>query len=217
MSNPNLLKSLIRCNQGILKQKLSLLSVIESKFGIEELTQTLFQKKCPIVHASIGQHYRHSMDHMELAVLVAATRNEMGDMGVDMDPITLRYDNRVRGGTLENDVLEARKRLLSVHRILEEINCCHHPDINDHGGINIMDEPVYASFMLSSDASELELDLSSTIGREMGFAAHHAIHHLAMVKIIAVHTLGLEESELPDDFGMAPSTTRFEENLEVER
>jgi hypothetical protein len=80
-----------------------------------------------------------------------------------------------------------------------------------------MDEPVYASFMLSSDASELELDLSSTIGREMGFAAHHAIHHLAMVKIIAVHTLGLEESELPDDFGMAPSTTRFEENLEVER
>jgi len=212
----NLLKSLIRCNQGILKQKLSLLSVIESKYGIEELTQNLFQKKCPIVQASIGQHYRHSMDHMELAVLVAATRNEMRDIGVDMDPITLRYDNRVRGGTLENDVNEARKRILSVHRILEEINCCHSPDIdsNDNDRINIMDEPVYASFMLSSDASEPEMDLPSTIGREMGFVAHHAIHHLAMVRVIAVHTLGLEESELPNDFGKAPSTAQFEKNLE---
>jgi hypothetical protein len=72
--------------------------------------------------------------------------------------------------------------------------------------------------MLSSDASEAdadadaEMDLSSTIGRELGFAAHHAIHHLAMVKIIAIHTLGLDENELPNGFGMAPSTVRFEEH-----
>ena len=221
MTNVNLLKRLIRSNQGILQQKLSLLSVLESKHGIQELSQTLFQKKCPIVKASIGQHYRHSMDHMELAVLVAATRNEMADIGVDMETITLRYDYRVRGGTLETDLQESRKRLQSVHQILEEINCCHAPtNRNDEDAMDIMDAPVNASFMLSSDASEAdadadadaEMDLSSTIGRELGFAAHHAIHHLAMVKIIAVQTLGLQENEFPKDFGMAPSTVRFEEH-----
>mmetsp|Transcript_22642 Transcript_22642/g.33507 ORF Transcript_22642/g.33507 Transcript_22642/m.33507 type:complete len:224 (+) Transcript_22642:66-737(+) len=214
-TNPNLLMKLIRCNQGILQQKLSLLSVLESKYGIQELSQTLFQKKCPIAHASIGQHYRHSMDHMELAVLVAATRNEMADIGVDMDPITLRYDYRVRGGTLEKDLQESRKRMQSVHQILEEINCSHAPpDRNDNDAMDIMDASVNASFMLSSDASgaEAEMDLPSTIGRELGFAAHHAIHHLAMVKIIAVQTLGLQENEFPKDFGMAPSTVRFEEH-----
>jgi len=155
------------------------------------------------------------MDHMELAVLVAATRNEMADIGVDMDPITLRYDYRVRGGTLEKDLQESRKRMQSVHQILEEINCSHAPpDRNDNDAMDIMDASVNASFMLSSDASgaEAEMDLPSTIGRELGFAAHHAIHHLAMVKIIAVQTLGLQENEFPKDFGMAPSTVRFEEH-----
>jgi hypothetical protein len=43
----------------------------------------------------------------------------------------------------------------------------------------------------------------------LGFAAHHAIHHMAMVKIIAIQTLGVKEIDLPADFGMAPSTVNY--------
>lgn len=203
---PTLLSSLIRCNQAILKQKLSLLTTLESKYGTDKLEQALFTLTCPIVKASIGQHYRHSMDHMELAVLVAATRNEMVNQNIQMNPCTIQYDQRVRGGTLETNVHQARKRIFSLHNILEELKI-----VNDK---SISDENVYASFMLSSDPKDQEVALKSTIGREMGFAAHHAIHHLAMVRVIALQTLGLEEHEISSDFGKAPSTIRFEQQEE---
>jgi hypothetical protein len=48
------------------------------------------------------------------------------------------------------------------------------------------------------------------VERELGFAVHHAIHHLAMVKIIAQNTLQLSTKDLPIDFGKAPSTVVFE-------
>jgi predicted Fe-Mo cluster-binding NifX family protein len=47
----------------------------------------------------------------------------------------------------------------------------------------------------------------------MGFAAHHAIHHMAMVKIIATQTVGLSKEELSPDFGRAPSTIVYDTTL----
>ena len=49
--------------------------------------------------------------------------------------------------------------------------------------------------------------LHSAIGRELGFSVHHAIHHLAMIKVIAMH-LNIDHL-LPDDFGKAPGTIEF--------
>mmetsp|Transcript_2850 Transcript_2850/g.3269 ORF Transcript_2850/g.3269 Transcript_2850/m.3269 type:complete len:94 (+) Transcript_2850:1-282(+) len=79
----------------------------------------------------------------------------------------------------------------------------------------VTSEMINASFMLSSDNGE-EFNLQSSIGRELGFVAHHAIHHLAMVRIIAINTLGLDENELPPNFGKAPSTVNFEIEKEVQ-
>jgi len=59
-----------------------------------------------------------------------------------------------------------------------------------------------AYFNLSADTGD-EIRLLSTVGRELGFAAHHAIHHMAMVRIICVRTLGLDEGDLPRGFGRA--------------
>jgi hypothetical protein len=205
--NQNLLINLIRANQGILKQKLSLLETLQAKYGSQKTTD-LFTKICPIVQASIGQHYRHSMDHLELVALVASARNEMGSTvgsgDIKMEPITLNYDLRVRGGTLETDVEEAKKRIDSVFHVLGQIEI----DASDQN--KVVEEKVYASFMLSGDSKDPEMSLTSTIGRELGFAAHHALHHLAMVKVIATHTVGLENEELGSGFGKAPSTIRFE-------
>lgn len=200
--NAKLLASLIRSNQGILEQKLSLIKHLQAKHGLET-TGELFTTSCPIAGATIGAHYRHSMDHMELATLVASASGMQDLAGVENKPdiVTLNYDLRVRGGTLETDVNEATKRIDSLWQILEEMKSVQNESIPDN--------EVNASFMLSS-SSGTEFKLKSTMGRELGFAAHHAIHHLAMVKIIATHTLGMEEDEFHPDFGKAPSTIQFE-------
>eukprot|EP01083_Nonionella_stella_P028273 77869_1 len=107
--NGKLLTSLIRANQGILEQKLSLIKHLQAKHGLKT-TGELFTKSCPIARATIGAHYRHSMDHMELATLVASASGMQYLADVDVDEentstqayvVTLNYDLRVRGGTLE--------------------------------------------------------------------------------------------------------------------
>jgi hypothetical protein len=228
----SLLVQLARANKGILKQKSSLLGTLQTKFGTDK-TIELFTKKCSIVQASIGQHYRHSMDHVELAALVAFASINKQEMGLghlsstvnnndksavmnktmDEEPITINYDLRVRGGTLEKDVEEAKRRIDSVHEILDQVEnsaiTCS-PTIHGKDLLTCTEETVYASFMLTGDSGDPEMRLTSTIGRELGFAAHHALHHLAMVKIIAIHTIGLKDEELGLGFGKAPSTIRFE-------
>jgi hypothetical protein len=64
--------------------------------------------------------------------------------------------------------------------------------------------------MLSGDPQEFILP--STVTRELGFAAHHGIHHMAMVKIIAVETLQIPPEALTPDFGKAPSTIVFDQS-----
>jgi hypothetical protein len=75
--------------------------------------------------------------------------------------------------------------------------------------IPVIDHHVEACFMLSGDDVR-EYALPSTAARELGFAVHHAIHHMAMIKIIVVHTLHIPEAELPVGFGRAPSTQNYD-------
>lgn len=142
--------------------------------------------------ASIGQHIRHSNDHIEKA-LYATSHPET---------IKIQYDIRKRGCPDENDMIAAGERIERVIQMLREIG-----DSQEY--IPVIDHRIQACFMLSGD-DEHEFPLPSTAARELGFAAHHAIHHLALVRIIALHTLKLPESDLPSDFGKAPSTVNFE-------
>jgi hypothetical protein len=188
----NCLKSLINSNQGILRQKIALLDLLQAKYGAQTFT-----KMCPIVKATIGQHYRHSTDHMELPILMVQNGIQNGE---------IHYDLRVRGGTLEKDIGEARKRLISIQEILHEIDV--HETQNENYPNLMGNENVDTYFMLSGN-SNVESKLQSTLRRELGFAAHHAIHHMVLVKIIAVQTLGVKETDIPADFGMAPSTVNY--------
>ena len=155
------------------------------------------------------------MDHIELAALTAASSTFHKEKTNDIAVVpTLRYDLRVRGGMLEKDVIETKKRICSVMDIFYDLET-NHKDHSNSNNDDVEEEDniiasinVNASFMLSSDGNEMEL--KSTIGRELGFCAHHAIHHMAMVKIIATQTLGVDVNELPMDFGKAPSTVNFE-------
>ena len=67
------------------------------------------------------------------------------------------------------------------------------------------EHPVHAYFMLSGDA-DTEYALASSVGRELGFAAHHAIHHLAMIKIgLRCH---FPHIQIDRDLGVSPSTIK---------
>lgn len=199
-----ILQPLIKSNVALLTQKIALIDLLVSRHGPKACEK--FATVSPIVGASIGQHYRHSMDHVELAALVAANSNTSNDTISLLGE--LHYDLRVRGGTLENDIDMSRQRLVDVVDVFQSIQP-QDGDSSDGTTINIAKSPITAYFNLSADSND-EIGLPSTIGRELGFAAHHAIHHMAMVKIIAVQTCGLEEGDLPHGFGRAPSTVIFD-------
>lgn len=186
-----LLLSLCRANQGIVNQKIGLLEVLLEHHG-DQVAQKIYQSVCPIVKASIGQHFRHSMDHIEIAARAA----------LELHYSEIHYDLRNRGGAEENNMDAAFNRLQKISGIINELSSM--ASIADHN------RPLGAMFMLSGDSRE-EFKLNSTVARELGFAAHHAIHHLAMVKIIAIEGPGkLKEADLPSDFGRASSTVNFD-------
>jgi hypothetical protein len=114
----------------------------------------------------------------------------------------LHYDLRTRGGNDESDIDAALTRISTVTQLLL---------LPQEGDFITDDRPLKAFFMLSGDPTEFQL--STTLERELGFGVHHAIHHMAMVKIIAVQTLKIPTEELASDFGRAPSTLVHDERI----
>jgi hypothetical protein len=171
------------------------MEVIVAKYGQDEAKE-LYKTTCPLVKASIGQHIRHSMDHIDRVVVAAS----------DPDQREIHYDTRKRGVLDERDMDAAKERILRVDSSLDKLS-------SSSGYVPVLGHSIEACFMLSGD-SEMEYMLPSTVARELGFAAHHAIHHLAMVKVIATSSLiNLEDSDLPSDFGRAPSTVNYDHKV----
>jgi hypothetical protein len=193
-----ILQPLIRSNIALLSQKIALLDLLVGRYGASSAA-VQFTKTCPLVGASIGQHYRHSMDHIELVALLASSSDSHI---IPSRKRELHYDLRVRGGTLEKDLGMSRQRIVDVVDVFKSLQ---------PGAESVTTTPLTAYFNLSAD-SDVEIGLPSTVGRELGFAAHHTIHHMALVKIIALQTLGLDETDLPHGFGRAPSTLIFDRN-----
>ena len=210
--------ALLQANIGVLGQKLELMTVLRNTLGPKQANQR-FKEKCPVVGASVGQHFRHSTDHMErVATSIEAGKggdDEEGKHGSkDSNNKELHYDIRVRGENDENNICAAEERIRRVTNFFQEeidrmTSSSFASNIDDEKKVS--DNTVLACFLLSGDPTEDEFLLSSTIERELGFVAHHAIHHLAMVKIITMHTLKLlPPGALPEGFGMAPSTIVYD-------
>ncbi|CAB9530694.1 expressed unknown protein [Seminavis robusta] len=210
-SNTTALSKLCQANLGILSQKLGLLDALTAKHD-PATAKELFQTTCPLVQASVGQHFRHSLDHMELAASIA---EKPGGRLPE-----LHYDLRERGCASESDMDAATERIVNMIHQLEVIQLMDTSttmtstgDDDTSSSNTVMPKqqmPAQAFFMLAGD-SDTEYALATSIGRELGFAAHHAIHHMALVKLIATQTWGLDATtDLPEGFGRAPSTINFD-------
>jgi hypothetical protein len=257
---PNIiLPQLVRTNVRLLGHKVGLMEALMAKSAGD-----MYRSVCPLVGASIGQHIRHSMDHIERATAATTTayltprtpgfnppqrppmghdhshshqhdqnretglanipKNDETDdnpnrynlMPPSNDSLEVHYDVRERGGLDENDMDAARQRIQTVLGSLEELQEeCRifqmDPQLPQHmlRGAH----PIDACFVLECDPDSREVNLPSTLSRELGFAAHHAIHHLAMIRIIALHHAGLSADDLPSDFGRAPGTVQHDHTI----
>lgn len=134
-------------------------------------------------NASIGQHYRHVLEHFHS--LIVGVRN--GE---------INYDARERNPRLQGEVTYASIATCDVLRALkrytEETLTRRCKVINSVG---------YGT----SNASTFE----SNVSRELAYCIGHAIHHYAIVRLICHET----SVTVPAEFGVAPSTLRHRASI----
>ncbi len=130
--------------------------------------------------ATIGGHYRHCLDHFQ-NLLEAAT---VGD---------LNYDHRERGTPVEYDRFAA----LNATREL----------LQSYAKLNPVFIPRTLAVTCKTNYSTSGSQTSpSTLGREIMYCVAHAVHHYALIGVMA----GILELKLPAGFGVAPSTLKHQ-------
>lgn len=130
--------------------------------------------------ASIGAHYRHSLEHFQL-MFEAVHQGEID------------YDRRARDAALQ------AKRLLALSLTRDFRHAARFL------GPAQLERAIEARCQTSyNDAASSSA--SSTFGREVMFAVSHAIHHYALIALIC----RLRKIPLPQNFGLAPSTLQYQ-------
>ena len=129
---------------------------------------------------TVGKHIRHILDHFR-ACLDGAEPGQVAD-----------YDHRQRNVPMETDPAAAFQAIAALRARLSRI------------GDDALRAPMRVRVMLTGDGVQAEL--LSTLGRELAFATHHAVHHHAMLGAIAAE-MGIPTGP---EFGKAPATIRHE-------
>ncbi len=106
----------------------------------------------------------------------------------------VNYDRRVRKKLIQEDPTAASNFLSNIIRSLRAIN---------------INQPLNLEICYDSD-QEVTNIVETSLERELVYNLEHVIHHLAIIKIgISVIAPGMN---LPEGFGVAPSTLRFRRN-----
>jgi hypothetical protein len=144
---------------------------------LNSVTPEAYARKNDVAfNASIGGHYRHCLDHFN-CVLRGLQKPE------------INYDHRERNVRVETDPEFALKITRQLHEALKQLS----PEM--------LATPVMACCEVSYDKGQSPRACSS-YSRELVYAIAHAIHHYALISIMA----RLMEIKLPQNFGIAPST-----------
>ncbi len=130
---------------------------------------------------TVGKHVRHVLDHFAAALLV-----------LDRPEAVIDYDHRRRETDVEACRAAAARAIAAARDGLRRVDA-------RTGAARVR-----VLVMLASDGACDTLE--STLAREVAFAAHHGVHHYAMIGAIA-RELGVNP---PGAFGKAPSTLNAE-------
>jgi hypothetical protein len=155
----------------------------------EELLRVLasesFSRCVPAAfNASIGGHYRHCLDHF-------------GALLRSLDSNTVDYDHRDRDRRIETHPDFALAVTCQLRAQLEGLP------------VELLDTVVSARCEVSYAQGQSPVT-RSTLGRELVYAIAHAIHHYALISVMA----RLLNVALPPHFGVAPSTLAHQRQTE---
>jgi uncharacterized damage-inducible protein DinB len=141
------------------------------------LSAESYKQRVPVAFSgSIGGHYRHCLDHFTSLL-----------RGLDADEVD--YDHRQRDMRIESDPDFALGLTREIRGRLERLP------------LGALSAPVKARCEVSYAHGNSPVT-KSTFGREMVYAIAHAIHHYALISVMA----RLTGAQLPEHFGVAPST-----------
>lgn len=145
---------------------------------ISQLSEAQYQRQHPDVGSnSLGEHVRHLIEHYEVFLTSGAA--------VD-------YDRRERHPEPERSTATAQGR---IDDLCERLEGLAHRGIDAHSSMRLCYHP--------DDGSEnVELGLSTSVARELAFVASHTLHHMALIRMLAVK-MDVVPSE---DFGVARAT-----------
>lgn len=160
-------------------------SVIETlKQGealLQELNDADYVHRLPVAfNAAIGGHYRHCLDHFRSLLDAAAG----GD---------LNYDRRERGTLVEQDRFAALNATRALSAGYAQLNPA------------LLERPLLVTCKTSYATSGSQAS-QSTLGREIMYSVAHAVHHYALIGVMA----GIIGIPLPAGFGVAPSTLQHQ-------
>ena len=144
---------------------------------LRALSADLYTRRVPLAfNACIGGHYRHCLDHFTSLL-----------RSLDADEVD--YDHRERDVRIESQPDFALMLTQQMRAQLERLP------------FGALDAPVRARCEVSYAHGDSPVT-GSTFGREMVYAIAHAIHHYALISVMA----RLMDANLPEHFGVAPST-----------
>jgi hypothetical protein len=143
------------------------------------LTDDAYTRRVTVAwNGSIGGHYRHCLDHF-----VSLLRGALdGDVN---------YDDRQRDPRIESD----RAHAFELTRALQ-LKLAGLPP-------SLLPQPVAARCEVSYDHGHSPVT-GSTLARELVYSIAHAIHHYALIGVLA----NIQGAQLPPHFGVAPSTVK---------
>lgn len=164
------------------------------------------------IGASVGGHMRHTLDHFSKCLAAAQSpptggattapgelQQVAGDSNSPGPAVAIRYDHRVRGGSVETCPSAASRCISSLLQQLRELP----------RGRELRKESIGATFVLALEGAREEHEFESNLERELFFCCHHGIHHDAMIQLI-LRGMG-EKGEVAirqagSGLGVAPST-----------
>ena len=151
----------------------------QAKYFINQVTQAQY---CALVSphfaSSAGTHIRHIVDHY-----LALKNHQQG---------VVDYNTRHRFCAIENSKDKALAAIEELQAWLE------------HLPRSVLEQQVQVVSEISL-VETVNCEVQSTIARELMFVSSHAVHHYAMLKLIA----NLQGVKLDDHFGLAPATLSF--------
>jgi hypothetical protein len=139
----------------------------------------------PYAASGVGKHIRHNLDHYEMFL-------------AGLPAGAIDYDGRQRDPQVETDRRYATQKMLSIISRLEALE------------VKSLNRSITVKMNEGEETDESSSCSQSTVWRELQFLVSHTIHHYALIAMI----LKLQGFDCDKDFGVAPSTLKYQKSRE---